>query len=57
MACHFAEQIAAGELAMHEVKAQLTTQDDRGGDTDFMGPATVTEAMSHPTQGNSGGGF
>ena len=57
VACHFAEQIASGELKMHEVKAQLTTQGDHGGDTDFMGPATVTEAMSHPTQGNSGGGF
>jgi peptide/nickel transport system ATP-binding protein len=57
VACHFAEQIAAGELPMHAVKAQITTQGDHGGDTDFIGPATVTEAMSHPTQGSSGGGF
>ena len=49
VACHFAEQIAAGELRPHEVKAQLTVQHVHGpGETDFMGPATVTEAMPSP---------
>jgi peptide/nickel transport system ATP-binding protein len=45
VACHFAEQIESGEVSMHEVKAQLTTQEDQGGDTDFMGPASVQEAL------------
>jgi len=45
VACHFAEQISAGELKPHEVKAQITTQEEHGGDTDFMGPASVQEAL------------
>jgi peptide/nickel transport system ATP-binding protein len=46
VACHWAEQIEAGELPMHAVTAQITTQSDgsEGGD-DFLGPASVQEAL------------
>jgi peptide/nickel transport system ATP-binding protein len=45
VACHWAEQIASGELKPHEVRAELTVQHASGGTGDFMGPATVTEAI------------
>ena len=37
VACHFAEQIAAGEMQTHEVKAQLTSQGDHGSDDRLHG--------------------
>ncbi|MFC8501885.1 ABC transporter ATP-binding protein [Pedococcus sp. NPDC057267] len=45
VACHWAEQIASGELQQHEVKAVATEQHEEGGDADFMGPASVQEAL------------
>ena len=45
VACHWAEQIASGELRPHEVKAVATEQHGSGGDADFMGPASVQEAL------------
>jgi peptide/nickel transport system ATP-binding protein len=46
VACHWAEQIASGELQPHEVRAQAVEQVDTTGDGDsLMGPASVTEAM------------
>jgi peptide/nickel transport system ATP-binding protein len=45
VACHWAEQIASGELKPHEVKAQITEQSDLGGDEDLMGPASIQEAL------------
>ena len=46
VACHWAEQIESGELAMHTVKASLTSQADLGhSDEDFLGPASVQEAL------------
>jgi peptide/nickel transport system ATP-binding protein len=46
VACHWAEQIESGELEMHTVTAQITSQSDlsEGGD-DFLGPASVQEAL------------
>jgi peptide/nickel transport system ATP-binding protein len=46
VACHWAEQIESGEVAMQTVKASLTSQTDHtsGGD-DFLGPASVQEAL------------
>jgi peptide/nickel transport system ATP-binding protein len=55
VACHFAEQIASGDLQMHAVKAELTVQHASSDGGDFMGPATVTEALPQPS--DSGGGF
>ena len=45
VACHWAEQIESGEIQPHEVTATLTEQSVSGGDDDFVGPASVTEAM------------
>ena len=46
VACHWAEQIASGEIKPHAVKATLTEQADLGaGAEDFLGPASVTEAL------------
>jgi peptide/nickel transport system ATP-binding protein len=45
VACHWAEQIASGELKRHEVRAQLIEQKEGRTDTDFMGPASVQEAL------------
>jgi peptide/nickel transport system ATP-binding protein len=46
VACHWAEQIAAGEIQPHEVKATLTEQGDVGrAHEDLMGPASVSEAL------------
>lgn len=45
VACHWAEQIEAGEIQPHEVTATLTEQTVSGGDDDFVGPASVTEAL------------
>ena len=46
VACHWAEQIAAGELQPHEVSGQVVEQVDPTGDDDsLMGPASVTEAL------------
>jgi peptide/nickel transport system ATP-binding protein len=46
VACHWAEQIASGELQRHEVKATATDATDYASheDDDFFGPASVTEA-------------
>jgi len=44
VACHWAEQIAQGELEAHAVEAQLVEESSYGGDTDSaFGPASVTE--------------
>jgi len=46
VACHWAEQIASGELQPHDVKATATAQEDLGRDGgDFLGPASIQEAM------------
>jgi peptide/nickel transport system ATP-binding protein len=45
VACHWAEQIESGEIQSHEVTATLTEQHASGGDDDFVGPASVTEAI------------
>jgi peptide/nickel transport system ATP-binding protein len=45
VACHWAEQIESGEIQPHEVTATLTEQSASGGDDDFVGPASVTEAL------------
>ena len=46
VACHFAEQIASGELKPHEVEAVAVEQVDTTADGDsLMGPASVTEAL------------
>jgi peptide/nickel transport system ATP-binding protein len=45
VACHWAEQIESGEIQPHEVTATLTEQSSSGGDDDFVGPASVTEAL------------
>ena len=46
VACHWAEQIASGELRPHEVAAEMVApQDTSSDDTDFIGPASVTEAL------------
>lgn len=46
VACHWAEQIESGEIRPHEVTATLTEQTDTGaGGEDFVGPASVTEAL------------
>lgn len=47
VACHFAEAIARGELARHDVTAVATDPSraaDDGGE-DFFGPASVAEAL------------
>jgi peptide/nickel transport system ATP-binding protein len=45
VACHWAEQIAAGEVQAHEVSAQLVVEsgDGPGGSDSPFGPASVTE--------------
>jgi len=45
VACHWAEQIEAGEIRPHEVTAEMVEQTETGGDADFMGPASVQEAL------------
>jgi peptide/nickel transport system ATP-binding protein len=46
VACHWAEQIEAGEIRPHEVAATLIEQETlSAGGEDFLGPASVTEAM------------
>jgi peptide/nickel transport system ATP-binding protein len=46
VACHWAEQIASGEIKPHAVRATLIEQADlAGGAEDFLGPASVTEAL------------
>jgi peptide/nickel transport system ATP-binding protein len=45
VACHWAEQIESGEIQPHDVAATLTEQHASGGDDDFVGPASVTEAL------------
>ena len=46
VACHWAEQIESGEIQPHEVAATLTDQSGmEGGHEDFVGPASVTEAL------------
>ncbi|QKE83938.1 ABC transporter ATP-binding protein [Arthrobacter sp. NEB 688] len=60
VACHFAEEIARGEIRRHEVTATATTQDWRDDDDgDVIGPASVAEAQIHPPghQGGYGGGL
>jgi peptide/nickel transport system ATP-binding protein len=44
VACHWAEEIAAGEIEAHEVEAQLIQASaGEGGDDSPFGPASVTE--------------
>ncbi len=44
VACHWTEQIAAGEIEAHEVEAQLVVESGAGGDGDSpFGAASVTE--------------
>ena len=46
VACHWAERIEAGEIRPHEVAATLIEQETlSAGGEDFLGPASVTEAM------------
>jgi peptide/nickel transport system ATP-binding protein len=45
VACHWAEQIESGEIKAHEVTATLTEQVGATEPDDFVGPASVTEAM------------
>jgi len=45
VACHWAEQIESGEIQPHEVTAMLTEQSASGGEDEFVGPASVTEAL------------
>ena len=45
VACHWAEQIESGEIKAHEVTATLTEQVGVSESDDFVGPASVTEAM------------
>ena len=45
VACHWAEQIESGEITAHEVTATLTEQVGVSESDDFVGPASVTEAM------------
>ena len=46
VACHWAEQIEAGEITPHAVAATATEQRDLSQDKgDFLGPASVTEAL------------
>jgi peptide/nickel transport system ATP-binding protein len=46
VACHWAEQIESGEIQPHEVAVTLTEQiDTSAGGDEFVGPASVTEAM------------
>ena len=45
VACHWAEEIASCKLQRHDVRAQLTRPGERGGESDFMGPASVQEAL------------
>ncbi|MCK0111043.1 ABC transporter ATP-binding protein [Ornithinimicrobium sp. F0845] len=46
VACHWAEQIASGELQPHEVSIELTDPTDTASDRNdgLFGPASVTEA-------------
>ena len=46
VACHWAEQIASGELQPHEVSVELTDPTDIASDSNdgLFGPASVTEA-------------
>ncbi|MBD3782651.1 MAG: ABC transporter ATP-binding protein [Micrococcales bacterium] len=61
VACHWAEQIASGELQRHEVTATATTQEWHGSDDgDAIGPASLAEAqaMAKHTENHGGaGGF
>ena len=45
VACHWAEQIESGEIKPHEVKPVIVSQEELGGDEDFMGPASIQEAL------------
>jgi peptide/nickel transport system ATP-binding protein len=47
VACHWAEQIASGELRPHEVAVEMVAPEDTTSDdtADFIGPASVTEAL------------
>jgi peptide/nickel transport system ATP-binding protein len=45
VACHWAEQIESGEIQPHEVEVTLTEQAAAAGEDDFVGPASVTEAL------------
>ena len=46
VACHWVEQIEAGEITPHAVAATATEQRDLSQDKgDFLGPASVTEAL------------
>jgi peptide/nickel transport system ATP-binding protein len=46
VACHWAEQIESGELRPHEVAPEMVEQVDTDSeDVDFIGPASVTEAL------------
>ncbi len=46
VACHWAEQIESGQLRPHDVAPEMVEQVDTGPeDADFIGPASVTEAL------------
>ena len=46
VACHWAEQIESGQLRPHDVAPEMVEQVDTGlEDADFIGPASVTEAL------------
>jgi peptide/nickel transport system ATP-binding protein len=46
VACHWAEQIRAGEIQPHAVKAVLVEEDEVSPDTPLIGPTSVTEILN-----------
>ncbi|PKW26201.1 ABC transporter ATP-binding protein [Phycicoccus duodecadis] len=58
VACHFAEQIASGEIQRHAVAPTATVQDWRGDDDgDAIGPASVAEAQGLARHTEESGGL
>ncbi|XVX21227.1 ABC transporter ATP-binding protein [Actinomycetota bacterium] len=45
VACHWAEQIASGEIQPHKVEAVAVQQDSDAGDGSLIGPASVEELL------------
>jgi peptide/nickel transport system ATP-binding protein len=48
VACHWAEQIASGELQPHDVAPTATTQHDTSREDDFYGPMSAKELEDDP---------
>ncbi|KRE42147.1 ABC transporter ATP-binding protein [Knoellia sp. Soil729] len=45
VACHWTEQIASGEITAHPVSGEVVERVEGPDDTDFMGPASISEAL------------